>query len=68
MIVIHLEKVKSKREVVASERRLSVDNENSGSVDQQLWATSISRILISGRGGLDERYRAVGRWKIETLF
>jgi zinc protease len=34
------EKVKSEREVVASERRLSVDNENSGVLDEQLWATS----------------------------
>src|ERR1700730_14547125 len=34
------EKVKSEREVVASERRLSVDNENNGVLDEQLWATS----------------------------
>jgi zinc protease len=34
------EKVKSEREVVASERRLSVDNENGGVLDEQLWATS----------------------------
>src|SRR5450755_2430480 len=34
------EKVKSEREVVASERRLSVDNENSGVLDELLWATS----------------------------
>src|SRR6201996_3236410 len=34
------EKIKSEREVVASERRLSVDNENSGVLDEQLWATS----------------------------
>jgi zinc protease len=34
------EKIKSEREVVASERRLSVDNENSGLLDEQLWATS----------------------------
>ncbi len=34
------DKVKSEREVVASERRLSVDNENSGVLDEQLWATS----------------------------
>jgi len=34
------QKVKSEREVVASERRLSVDNENSGVLDEQLWATS----------------------------
>jgi zinc protease len=33
-------KIKSEREVVASERRLSVDNENSGVLDEQLWATS----------------------------
>src|SRR5579863_4428034 len=31
-------KIKSEREVVASERRLSVDNENSGVLDEQLWA------------------------------
>src|ERR1700716_3862873 len=31
-------KIKSEREVVASERRLSVDNENSGILDEQLWA------------------------------
>jgi len=34
------EKIKSEREVVASERRLSVDNENGGVLDEQLWATS----------------------------
>jgi zinc protease len=34
------QKVKSEREVVASERRLSVDNENNGILDEQLWATS----------------------------
>src|SRR3984957_1373829 len=33
-------KIKSEREVVSSERRLSVDNENSGVLDEQLWATS----------------------------
>jgi len=31
-------KIKSEREVVASERRLSVDNENGGVLDEQLWA------------------------------
>ena len=35
------EKIKSEREVVASERRLSVDNENSGVLDEQLWAAAI---------------------------
>src|SRR5271168_342769 len=34
------EKIKSEREVVASERRLSVDNENGGVLDEQLWATA----------------------------
>ncbi len=34
------DKVKSEREVVASERRLSVDNENNGTLDEQLWATA----------------------------
>jgi len=34
------EKIKSERQVVASERRLSVDNENFGSLDEQLWATA----------------------------
>jgi zinc protease len=34
------QKIKSEREVVASERRLSVDNENHGTLDEQLWATS----------------------------
>jgi zinc protease len=34
------QKIKSEREVVASERRLSVDNENNGVLDEQLWATS----------------------------
>src|SRR3984893_15827644 len=34
------QKVKSEREVVASERRLSVDNENGGVLSEQLWATS----------------------------
>ena len=34
------DKIKSEREVVASERRLSVDNENAGVLDEQLWATS----------------------------
>ncbi|MGA2810720.1 MAG: pitrilysin family protein [Candidatus Acidiferrum sp.] len=33
-------KIKSEREVVASERRLSVDNENGGVLDEQLWATA----------------------------
>jgi zinc protease len=35
------EKIKSEREVVASERRLSVDNENGGVLDEQLWAAAI---------------------------
>jgi zinc protease len=34
------QKIKSEREVVASERRLSVDNENNGVLDEQLWATA----------------------------
>jgi zinc protease len=34
------EKIKSERGVVASERRLSVDNENFGSLNEQLWATA----------------------------
>ncbi|HEY2460354.1 MAG TPA: pitrilysin family protein [Candidatus Acidoferrum sp.] len=34
------DKVKSEREVVASERRLSVDNQNAGVLDEQLWATA----------------------------
>jgi zinc protease len=34
------EKIKSERGVVASERRLSVDNENFGALDEQLWATA----------------------------
>jgi zinc protease len=34
------EKIKSERGVVASERRLSVDNENSGILNEQLWATA----------------------------
>src|SRR6202011_1325448 len=34
------DKVKSEREVVASERRLSRANENNGVLDEQLWATS----------------------------
>ncbi|HEY2545856.1 MAG TPA: pitrilysin family protein [Candidatus Acidoferrum sp.] len=33
-------KIASEREVVASERRLSVDNENFGVLDEQLWATA----------------------------
>jgi zinc protease len=33
-------KIKSEREVVASERRLSVDNENGGVLNEQLWATA----------------------------
>jgi zinc protease len=33
-------KIASEREVVASERRLSVDNDNSGLLDEQLWATA----------------------------
>jgi zinc protease len=33
-------KIASEREVVASERRLSVDNENGGLLDEQLWATA----------------------------
>jgi zinc protease len=34
------EKIKSEREVVASERRVSVDNENGGVLDEQLWASA----------------------------
>src|SRR5712664_185823 len=34
-------KIKPEREVVASERRLSVDNENGGLLDEQLWAAAI---------------------------
>src|ERR1043166_3484455 len=34
-------KVKSEREVVASERRLSGDNENGGLLDEQLWGEAI---------------------------
>jgi zinc protease len=34
------EKIKSEREVVASERRLRTDNDNAGLLDEQLWATS----------------------------
>jgi len=33
-------KIASEREVVASERRLSVDNSNFGLLDEQLWATA----------------------------
>ena len=33
-------KIASEREVVASERRLSVDNNNFGLLDEQLWATA----------------------------
>src|SRR5271155_1854809 len=33
-------KIASEREVVASERRLSVDNDNAGLLDEQLWATA----------------------------
>jgi zinc protease len=34
------QKIESERRVVASERRLSVDNENGGILDEQLWATA----------------------------
>ena len=34
------EKIKSERGVVASERRLRVDNDNAGTLDEQLWATA----------------------------
>jgi zinc protease len=34
------QKIKSEREVVASERRLRTDNDNGGVLDEQLWATS----------------------------
>src|SRR5262249_24447137 len=34
------QKVQSERGVVASERRLSVDNQNYGALDEQLWATA----------------------------
>jgi len=33
-------KIKSEREVVASERRLRTDNDNGGLLDEQLWATA----------------------------
>jgi zinc protease len=35
-----LQKIESERGVVASERRLSVDNDNNGLLDEQLWATA----------------------------
>jgi zinc protease len=34
------QKIKSEREVVASERRTSVDDDNRGTLDEQIWATS----------------------------
>jgi len=34
------QKIESERQVVASERRLSVDNDNGGLLDEQLWATA----------------------------
>jgi zinc protease len=34
------QKVQSEREVVASERRLTIDNSDSGILDEQLWATA----------------------------
>lgn len=34
------QKIKSEREVVASERRLRTDNDNTGLLDEQLWATT----------------------------
>jgi zinc protease len=34
------QKIKSEREVVASERRTSVDNDNHGTLDEQIWAVS----------------------------
>src|SRR5215467_3994403 len=34
------QKIQSERGVVASERRLSVDNQNFGALDEQLWATA----------------------------
>jgi len=34
------QKIQSERGVVASERRLSVDNQNYGALDEQLWATA----------------------------
>jgi zinc protease len=34
------QKIESERGVVASERRLSVDNDNNGLLDEQLWATA----------------------------
>jgi zinc protease len=34
------QKIQSERGVVASERRLSVDNDNGGLLDEQLWATA----------------------------
>jgi zinc protease len=34
------QKINSERDVVASERRLSVDNDNNGTLDEQIWATS----------------------------
>jgi zinc protease len=34
------QKIKSEREVVASERRLRVDNDNGGLLDEQLWASA----------------------------
>jgi zinc protease len=34
------EKIKSERGVVASERRMRTDNDNSGLLDEQLWATA----------------------------
>jgi len=39
-LTFDLKKIASEREVVASERRLSVDNDNGGLLDEQLWATA----------------------------
>jgi len=39
-LIFDPQKIKSEREVVASERRLRTDNDNGGLLDEQLWATS----------------------------
>jgi zinc protease len=58
-------KIESEREVVASERRLSVDNDNSGLLDEQLWATAF--IAHTYQWPVVGWMSDIGHWTIDDL-
>src|SRR6202171_5313838 len=59
------QKIKSEREVVASERRLRTDNDNGGLLDEQLWATSYIAHPYQWPGG--GWIREIENWTMEQL-